>query len=293
MEFDLGRIVVGYNGTEVCRTAVRRAADLAERSGAGLDLISVAVPLVPIGGFGWVAPYDETRYIRGLLESRVEEGASLVERDIEIARHPVLGTPAPEIVKLARDRGASLIVLGGARHSALERILVGSTADRVVRLTPVPCLVAASDRCAQRVLVAADDSPFGRNALVAALVLARATGAEVRCVHVITRPPSEADGGGDLAASVTTVEQQFREFVESARARLPEGGGKIPPVSTAVRIGDIRDEVLAEARDCGTDLLVAGSHGRGFVGRAILGSVSESLMRHAPVSVLIAPGPAQ
>lgn len=282
-------VVVGFNATDACERAVRCAGALAARASAKLHVVSVDQPVVPIGGFGWAAPYDSTGYVADMLADRAKKGAALVPEGVEVEIHAELGSPSSEIVRVAHECGASLIVLGAVHHSRLERFFVGSTADRVVRLANVPCLVAAAAACPERILVAADDSAFGRNALEAALRLGGDMGVELRCIHVTTEapPPAAMVGTFDGGYYEEMLTKQFDEFVQRVRE---EAGDGLPGIRTVLRIGGIKENILAEAEEWKADLIAVGTHGRGFVGRAILGSISEGLLRESPVSVMVVPG---
>jgi nucleotide-binding universal stress UspA family protein len=271
----LGRIVVGYNGTEACGVALRLASALARRCGGALDIASVGIPVVPVGGFGWISPHDPGAHIDELVRERVEEAAARVDEGVPATTHALFGMPAAEIVELARAKGAALIVVGAARRSGLERVLVGSNAERIVRLTQTPVLVAASAEPPRRVLVAVDESPFSEAALRAAAALAEAAGAAVRCVHVVPEPASRD--------ALVALEGRVRDFV----------AGLAPRPECDIRTGPVCDGILEAAAAWDADLVAVGSHGRGFVGRAILGSTSEALLRRATVSLLVAPGKAR
>lgn len=276
-------IVVGFNTTPPCETAVRLASALALQAGAALHVVSVDQPVVPVGGFGWAAPYDSSAYMAELLEDRAKKGAMLAGESIECTAHAELGSPAAEIVRLAKEEQAGLIVLGAAHHTALERIFIGSTADRVVRLTPVPCLLAATDTPPRNLLVAVDDSRFGRAALHAALQYAETFGASVRCLHVADGPPPAGAtiGAFDMDEYLASMTKHFEDHLAELEGR----------VETKIRVGDVVENVLAEADESKADMIVVGSHGRGFIGSAILGSVSEGILRRSPVSVLLVPCP--
>jgi len=296
MHIDLKRIAVAYGGTEACRVALERAVELAKSTGAGLDLISVGIPIVPLGGFGWVAPYEDTHHVDSLVRERVEEAASMVDPSIDTKTHACIGTPAPEIVATARSCGASLIVMGAVHHSQLERLFIGSTANRVIRLSRIPCLIASSTTPARRILAAADDSPFGESAIHAALSLAAATGAEVRCVHVAREPSDAAVKNLEegLESHASELGEHLAAFVKQARERVADfmpDGMRPSEISISLRFGDVCEEILGEVRDYEADLLAVGTHGRGFVARQFLGSISEQLLERSPVSVLVAPGP--
>jgi len=279
-------IVAAYNGTDACKVAVRRAAALALRLGATLRVVSVQAVTPVVGSTAWAVPYEPLGPTQDAVRQRAHEGAALVQEAVDAVPHALFGVPAIEIVRVARETRALRIVLGRSPHSALERFLLGATADRVLRLSPIPCLVAASPAVASRMLVAVDDSEYGARALRVALRHAAATGAEVRCVHVV---PAPGEGGRKrLADALPRVRQFLDEFVGSLRAEAGKEG-PVPEAATTVRTGVAGREILLEAEACGADLVVVGTHGRGFLQRAILGSTSEHLLHNATTSLLIVP----
>ncbi|MHC4957994.1 MAG: universal stress protein [Planctomycetota bacterium] len=283
-------IVVGFNATEPCKTAVRAAAAIAGTCGAHLHVVSVEQPIVPVGGFGWAAPYDSTGYIADLVADRCRTGTEIAGQGCEVTAHAEMGSPSNEIVRIARENEAGMIVLGASHHSAIERIFLGSTADRVIRLAHVPCLIAATPDAPKRILVAADDSEFGRHALQAALRIATLCGAEsIHCLHVTTEPPPPAAmvGTFDVDYYTDALAGSFDKFVQDVRSGEGESA---PEVATKVRVGGIDVQIVAEIEASGVDLLVIGTHGRGFVGRKILGSTSEAVLRQSPISTLVVPG---
>lgn len=284
----LRTIVAGYNATDACRLSIQRASAIAARTGATVHVVAAAVPPVPVGGFGWSAPYETSKDLNRLVRERAAEGAALVAEGVTVETHAAFGNPGREIVALAEKVGAGLIVLGRVVHSTIDRILLGSVADKVVRLAPVPCLMAGAAECAGRVLVALDDSPAGEATLKAAVRLAAATGAEVACLHVVEAPPPGAtpNDAADMDGWANELAGHFMRHVEElAKSVAPDA----PTPATKVCIGDPADAVLDEAKDCKADLIAVGTHGRGFLQRAILGSVSESILRQSPVSVLVVP----
>jgi nucleotide-binding universal stress UspA family protein len=137
-----------------------------------------------------------------------------------------------------------------------------------------------------RILVAIDDSKFSQAAMEALIAQIPAQHAEVRVLHVvepivITAPPQMAAGyAPELAEEV----KAGRALVEQAAQTLRSKGFK---VETAVEKGDIREKILESAADWGATLIVLGSHGHRGVRRFLLGSVAESVARHATCSVEI------
>jgi nucleotide-binding universal stress UspA family protein len=144
-----------------------------------------------------------------------------------------------------------------------------------------------------KVLLAVDGSDCSeRAAEMVASQLPRAS-SDIRVLHVDEWPkglPTElAFAEGPAAAKAVELSHERRRLdaealVSRHAANLRAAGLR---TSTVVRSGDAREGVLESAAEWGADLIVLGSHGRTGIDRFLLGSVSESVARHAPCSVLI------
>lgn len=144
-----------------------------------------------------------------------------------------------------------------------------------------------------RVLLAIDDSEPSQAAVQA--VLERGPGPEVRVVHVVEPAasliPSLVAGaelglwrGAEIEALRRTTLEEAQDLVAKAGRRLREAGLS---VTTSVEEGDPRSKIIDLAATWPADLIVLGSHGRKGLDRFLLGSVSETVARHAPCSVEI------
>jgi len=137
----------------------------------------------------------------------------------------------------------------------------------------------------KRILVPVDGSDTSKRALQAALQLARESGGQVRLLHVLDDLAYLS--GYEYVGDVLKIAHEYAGKVVAeaqavaastgvpAEARLLEAPGK--------RLGDV---VADEARAWGADLVVVGTHGRRGLGRALLGSGAEQVIRMAPVPVL-------
>ncbi len=279
-------IVVGYADTPACNVALSCASDLARRASAAVHVVSAEPVFAAFGGFGWSAPYDASRPIRERLELWTARALESIDAP-DKKGHARLGATHRELTDVAEETDAGLIVVGSREHSGMERFMIGSTADRLVRTAPVPVLLARTPTCGQRIVAAADDSEFGRHAVRVACRIAAATGGSVRCVHAAVPPTDWPDARYEPDVFVMRMENLLEEFVKQT-------AGELPPerLSWIVRLGDPKEEVLGEAERESADLIVVGTHGRNFVTRALLGSVSLRIQREAPVSVLVVPGDA-
>ncbi|MGI5864584.1 MAG: universal stress protein [Myxococcales bacterium] len=137
------RIVCPIDFSEPSRDAMRVAVDLAKRLGAELVLLhvyqlpGVATPEAAI--YGGRSPVD--RLIKVVTQALGEwKSEALGMGASEVTTHAASGVAYAEIVRFAEEQACDLIVMGTHGRTAVLRVLVGSTAERVVRHAPCPVL---------------------------------------------------------------------------------------------------------------------------------------------------------
>jgi len=193
------------------------------------------------------------------------------------------GPAAVVLQRVARERQAGLLVLGGKHHTALERWLGGSTSLNVVRTAEVPVLVTAgAPQAIRRILVAADLSEAARPTIALAERFATLVGGQLRVLSVFEPLP--------VLPGVPPVDPTgYYELSEELLQRdiWPRVKGK--GAEKLVRHGMVVETLLRETRDWSADVLVVGSHGKGWAQRILLGSVTERLLNDLPTSLLVAP----
>jgi nucleotide-binding universal stress UspA family protein len=157
------------------------------------------------------------------------------------------------------------------------------TAQEIIRSCGVPVLLARPEMDVlpiRRVLVALDGSPFSEEAVAPAVDLARATGARVALLEVVTRHSALVRLLHPAERTAGSAERALRAVAE----RIPP---ELGPVETRVlEHASAPGGILAEARG-GADVVVMATHGRGGLRRMLLGSVAETVVRSAPVPVLV------
>ena len=142
----------------------------------------------------------------------------------------------------------------------------------------------------KRIVIPVDGSETANKALVVALQMARETGGSVRIIHVIegTNYSSHAmqteSFVGDTMNSIRNAAQKILD--EALALAQPYG------VATDTKLFDTFDGRLADAvgnaaTDWQADLIVVGTHGRRGIGRILMGSGAEQIMRQAPIPVLV------
>jgi nucleotide-binding universal stress UspA family protein len=125
-----------------------------------------------------------------------------------------------------------------------------------------------------KILLATDGSKDAELAASTAIDLANKTGSELHVVHIV-----------DLVSSVVLDEADARELLDALVKRLADAGS----VSAQAHLseGVPAAEIVALGEEIGAGLIVVGSRGLGGVRRALMGSVSDSVVRHAHCPVLV------
>ena len=201
------------------------------------------------------------------------------------------GVIADEVLALAAEMDADLIVIGSRGQSRLGGLFLGSVARALLRTTTMPVLlqwiepdpVATRARCEavctetlRHVLLATDFSPRCEAAERAALALAPRT-QRMDCIHVLA--VDEKPGAGLSASAAQAALSSLLGRIEAhgcpAAARLLEG----TPVSAIIRYAEEAD----------VSLIVVGKNGRGWIASRLIGSTAASLCEIAGRPVLMVP----
>ena len=136
----------------------------------------------------------------------------------------------------------------------------------------------------RRILVPVDGSPTSTHALATAIVMAADSGGRLRIVHSVDEPVYL--GALDVSAqALQAVRDAGLQVLEAALAGARDAG--VPAESHLMEPQPLGEAVAAQARAWNADLIVVGSHGRCGLGRLLLGSGAEQIIRSAPVSVLV------
>lgn len=258
----LRRLLLGVDFADASASAQNEAGLLARTFGAELRLahvlrrVSLEDPDAPA----------MLGHIEGMLERSAKD---LEADDVRVVRPFLLeagGDPSTSILRWSDDVRADLIVLGAGAKSTLDRLTVGSTAEKVVRSATCPVWLTRPGRDhgeIRKILCAVDGSPASRQALAMAAQLARTFGAELVSVSVVP-----VGGASDFEQVAAGVDLRGVDH----RPRL--------------LVGDPAERILESATTDRSDLLVVGSKGRTGVARVVRGNTAETLLRKVPCSIL-------
>jgi nucleotide-binding universal stress UspA family protein len=210
--------------------------------------------------------------------------------------HVLHKDPTSAIVDFAAEHGSTLIVMGTHGRSGPSRWVIGSVAERVVRLAPCPVLTvresAGHARVVNlgRILVAVDFSDCSRLAARRAGELARAFGARLYVVHAwqvpVFVPPDAMVGESprQLQTFARLAEQEAQDNLSSFVDQARKDG--VPVDAARLLMGEPAHAIVLEAEQGDYDMVVLGTHGRTGMKHVVLGSVAEKVVRRGSRPVM-------
>lgn len=134
-----------------------------------------------------------------------------------------------------------------------------------------------------RILVPSDGSTHADVAVDHALDLAKVLGRPILALYVVDQPGFQSFPPESILVDVTTVmRREAEQVLNKIQARAKTAGVE---ATGKVREGHPVDEICREAKP--SDLIIIATHGRRGLSRMLLGSVAESVIRHAPCPVLV------
>ncbi|HEY6751005.1 MAG TPA: universal stress protein [Rubrobacteraceae bacterium] len=295
------KILLATDGSENAALAARAAAGLSKETGSELHVVHV-LPRFPRHAYPGVTPevysymMDETyKDARRLLDEeakRLEDGGGRVAET-----HVRRGQFVDEILDLAEEIEAGLILMGSRGLGPVKRLLLGSVAEGVVHHAPCPVLVTRGEGEAwppERVVIGDDGSEGATGAGELAAKIGRLFGARGLLVQVYPRLLEVDVEGRKLNARMINDELRREERdLEGRATEVEEHLGKRPNIRIAT-VGDtaaVLLEAAEEEDEPKKTLLAVGSRGLGPVQRVRLGSVSTKVLRAARGPVLVYPHP--
>ena len=284
-------IVAATDFSEGAGHAVRRAAALAERTGAALHLVYVESPMggdypsehadkSPVEA---VRAWGDDAIGEAIHPARVEHVEAFALRDL---------APADAILRHVAKTKADLLVTGTHGRRGLRRFLLGSVAEELVRLSPAPVLTVPYHcttwpNAEHAVLAPVDFSDHAREALAWARQLAAHYDAPLHLLHVVQEagpypkfyPFLESPPLGSLHNLDPNIDAKARIELERFYA---ESHGPRVDVRFHVRSGTPSAEIVSFVRGRATGAVVMGTHGLHGLQHLLLGSTTEKTLRQLP-----------
>ncbi len=289
----LTRILCPTDFSEISTTAEACAIALARHYDAALHLLHIDPP-TPI-----MAPYGEIPVDIRLFEEQRQQAEEHLAAARERARAAGVaaeaavrgGHPAREILTVAAEIQADLIVLGSHGRGGVEHLLLGSVAEKVMRKAECPVMVVppgaagTDDVLFSRILCPVDGSPSSADAVTYAVSLARETDGRLILLSVVEPVPTGGEFGAlDGADEYLKLGQAHAQTLlqDAVPADVREGC----QVETVIAVGKASDRIVATAADKNADVIVMGVRGRGAIDLMAFGSTTNDVIRRATCPVL-------
>jgi nucleotide-binding universal stress UspA family protein len=261
-----------------------------------LNVLPTAMPLDP--------EYPvHALYLKQLHEeskAELEQFTRRAQQDgLRFETHQVPGDPSECIIDMADAEKAVLIVMGTHGRTGLDRVLLGSVAEKVVRQARCPVMtVRGTEADSQPVsggllpvgcfLVPIDFSDCAQEAFEFAVSLAKPVGAVMRLIHAFDQPAYPLDFSLFKVTDEKALHARVRERLQELVTVLRDQGVSAEVVC---HVGLPADIILAQARIIPGAMIVMGTHGRRGWQHLAMGSVAEHVVRHAACPVLTVKSP--
>ena len=299
------KILLATDASEDSVLAAQVAAELSSKTDSELHVVHVRSTLGQVPGY-YLGPYVEEADLQRLdaeaqrlLNAQVEQIEAA--GDLVTQAHLKIGRPDAEIVILAQELGADLLVVGSRGRGGIRRALMGSVSDSVVRHAHCPVLVVRREEKNEgaagffptKLVVATDGSEEATLAADVVADIAAKTGSELHIILVGL--PADYPGGTSepLVTDIFTLsEEELNEINDEFQRQLDAQIEQIKAVKGIVaqahlEIGKADEEIISLAEEIGAGLIALGSRGAGGLERALMGSVSDLVVRHAHCPVLV------
>lgn len=293
-------ILVPYDGSEFAGQALTLAVDVALRADASLLLLQVdgAIPAAEPGEAPEALVEADRRRQerqRAHLDATAEE---LRDAGVAVTARLERGGISDTLVRVAEEE-ADLVVMATHGRGPFSRFWLGSVADALTRRCTVPLLLMkpreeddgpVASEAFERIVVGLDGSELAETVLPIATELGALFGARYSLLRVVRPIFPGVIGYEDVPQAVDPgmieeIEQAAAEYVEGVADRLREEGHEVE--GRVVRGSSVPWAILEAAGEEGASAVALAAHGRGGLGRALLGSTADKVVRGARGPVLL------
>ncbi|NGM70599.1 universal stress protein [Natronolimnobius sp. AArcel1] len=294
MSRPINSILIPTDGSEGALAGAKRAIALASWTGADIHVLSVVAVRSDLESI-----MDTTDSIYASLEDEAEDAVEAVadmarahDDALEVTTTVTRGTPFQSIRAYATRREIDVIAMGTKGRDGLDRVLLGSVTENVLRTARTPVLAVPPSTDASNIddivfnefLLPTDGSDGAAVATDWGITLASRLEAMIHTVYAIeTGRISQAKAPEELLGA---LEQRGEDAIEHIREQARDADVSS---SGGIATGPAADVILTSASERDVDLIVMGTHGRTGIGQWFLGSVTENVVREADVPVFCVP----
>jgi nucleotide-binding universal stress UspA family protein len=288
-------VVVGIDFSDAALAALRWTLDIFA-PGASITVVHAIVPVERPAFARMFLPSEEdigafaVSHARDkMAEVSASAGSHLTRTEIRI------GKPYEVIVDVCREVRADMIVVGPHGTRPRPHKFLGTTAERIVRMAPVPVLVAThpGHGLPTRILVPVDEAPITSTVLSWTRQLAEEFDADVKLLHVWSNAIYSDVASMSFAttkdepAARRAIVQEMQDTATHWLDKLGRDSIARDRVTAAVTYGNPGDATLEAADAMSADLIVLGRRGSGLIAPALLGSTVSTVLHGARCPVLV------
>jgi nucleotide-binding universal stress UspA family protein len=298
------KVLLAVDGSAHSAVAINLVIELTWPTGTGVQVMTVIPDRWSMLGLSLEAQQvvDETlegmrRLDRAAAERLVTRTVEdLHSRNLEAQAEVKEGRPSEVLLKCAADWQADLIVIGAKGLSAPSEFRLGSTAHKLTQYAECSVLVTRPPERRQilNIVLAADGSPEARRAANLLCNLALPAWTEITVVSVAEMSVGIPSGDGNVEhrRPTTDVPDIVRQvLLDGAESRVTDVlenlRGCHTPVRSAIRCGNVAQEIITAAEEQDADVIVIGARGQTRGEAWGLGSVAQKVVKYAPCSVLV------
>lgn len=285
------RILCPTDFSDFSERAYDYGLSLARQYNAELYLLHVVRPVI-IGYPEYAIPDSVSEFYGELREHAEEQLQEFAKVHAEGGVHAMVaveeGVATESILDFARENSVDMIVMGTHGRRGFQRLTLGSVTERVLRKAGCPVLAVrrpAHDFVApgskdepvhlRRILLCSDFSECSDRALQYAISLSTEYKSELSLLHVLEHLPSPEQREVENARVVHLME-----------GNIPQDARSCCEIKTIVRAGKPYEEIIKQAEEDQTDLIIVGVRGRNVLDLALFGSTTHRVLQLGPCPVL-------
>ncbi len=277
----IATILVAVDPSEASHAAFREALRLAQFLKARLIAVSVT-PRYEGNMHRWKIANADAQMSEPFTRCLDEMRQIAADAGYPLQAINTVGDPIEEIVRLAEEENAGLVVIGYPKRSLIERVLLGRTAAKVIGYSPCDVLMIPEGATVNfnHVLVGIDGSQYSAKAGQRALELAQVFGGEVHALTVLDIPLERSM----LYGVVKEAEKKSFPPLQTLAGQAERLGVR---ARTEIREGSPYAALVGYSEEHRIDLIVLGSHGRTALGNILMGSVVERVASLSALPTLV------
>ena len=279
------KILIPLDGSKLAEHILPYARFLARALGIPVELLRVNDP-ARLAAYS--PPLQGSEYLEAVARSFPDINS--------VTREVALGKAAEVIADWDAGQAQTLIAMATHGRSGAQRWLLGSVADKVLHgsrnhlllVRPGQGAISEGEAALKTVVVALDGSDLAETVLPYVTELARKAKLELILVRVYSVLPPAYDAEGyvpDVERLAQEIRAEAQSYLERKSKELRDEGAD--RVSQVLLKGDAGGEIIAYAKRTPGNLVAMCTHGRSGIGRWVLGSVTERVVRHSGEPVLV------